>query len=80
METIDDMEVQILLSKTDSFNSIHLKDVVSYRILFCETRSKRSVEVKIWNHFPHIPVRMKSTTEAPSCFTFRDCANSFFLP
>ncbi|CAF5056701.1 unnamed protein product, partial [Rotaria sp. Silwood1] len=27
METIDDMEVQILLSKTDSFNSIYLKDV-----------------------------------------------------
>ncbi|CAF0970122.1 unnamed protein product [Adineta ricciae] len=27
METIDDMEVQILLSKSDSFNSIHLKDV-----------------------------------------------------
>ncbi|CAF3532661.1 unnamed protein product [Rotaria sordida] len=27
METIDDMEVQILLSKTDSFNSMHLKDV-----------------------------------------------------
>jgi hypothetical protein len=30
METIDDMEVQILLSKSDSFNSIYLKDVVSY--------------------------------------------------
>ncbi|CAF2516827.1 unnamed protein product [Rotaria sp. Silwood2] len=27
METIDDMEVQILLSKTDSFNCMHLKDV-----------------------------------------------------
>ncbi|CAF5205413.1 unnamed protein product, partial [Rotaria magnacalcarata] len=27
METSDDIEVQILLSKTDSFNSIHLKDV-----------------------------------------------------
>ena len=30
IETIDDMEVQILLSKTDSFNSIHLKDVVKH--------------------------------------------------
>jgi hypothetical protein len=29
METSDDMEVQILLSKTDSFNSNYLKDVVS---------------------------------------------------
>lgn len=29
METIDDMEVQILLSKSDSFNSGYLKDVVS---------------------------------------------------
>lgn len=28
METIDDMEVQILLSKTDCFNSNYLKDVV----------------------------------------------------
>lgn len=28
METIDDMEVQILLSKSDSFNSIYLKDLV----------------------------------------------------
>ena len=28
METIDDMEVQILLSKTDSFNCSYLKDVV----------------------------------------------------
>ena len=28
METIDDMEVQILLSKTDSFNSNYLKDLV----------------------------------------------------
>lgn len=41
METIDDMEVQILLSKTDSFNSNYLKDVVrihqisSFDLLFC---------------------------------------------
>lgn len=33
METIDDMEVQILLSKTDSFNSNYLKDVVRYKRL-----------------------------------------------
>jgi len=30
IETIDDMEVQILLSKSDSFNSVYLKDVVCY--------------------------------------------------
>ena len=32
IETTDDMEVQILLSKSDSFNSHYLKDVVSYKL------------------------------------------------
>ena len=34
MENIDDMEVQILLSKTDSFNSIYLKDLVRASLSF----------------------------------------------
>ncbi len=33
IETIDDMEVQILLSKSDSFNSVYLKDVVCYWLI-----------------------------------------------